>query len=176
MRAGGWILLILLLGVAAEIWVLVVAVNHLGLLVTVGLLIGMALLGAFLWRRQGAKAMQSLFDAPPDANAVGRRVTDAALVAIAGGLLVLPGFISDILALFCLLPGTRAVARRLVAGVASGFTRPYAAQIDLIDLRMNPDTVVEGEAVDLDENDSPKPSPNRPRPDDPTVIRGEIEE
>ena len=41
---------------------------------------------------------------------------------------------------------------------------------------MNPDTVVEGEAVDLDETGSPKPSPNRPRPDDPTVIRGEIEE
>lgn len=173
--AARWIIpLVLIVGVIAEIWVLVLAVGHLGLLVTVGLLVGMALLGGYLWRREGTKAFQSLFEAPPEAGAVGRRVSDAALVMIAGGLLVLPGFISDLLALFCLLPGTRAVARRAVTAMASGFGRSYQNRIDLIDLRMNPGTVVEGEAVVVE--DQTPPTGSRPRPDDHLIIRGEIED
>lgn len=173
MTARWLVPLVLLVGVIAEIWLLVAAVETAGVLPTIGVLVGMALLGAYLWRRQGGKALQSLFEAPADAPEVGRRVTDAALVVVAGGLLIVPGFLSDILALLCLVPGTRAVVRRVVGAASSAFGRPYASRINLLDLRLNPDTVVEGETV---ENPGPDSTAPRPQPNDPRVIRGEIED
>ncbi|MFV0406558.1 MAG: FxsA family protein, partial [Propioniciclava sp.] len=154
MRARWLIPLVLLVGVIAEVWILVFAVDRLGILATVGILVGMAVLGGVLWRRQGTKALASLAEMPADAGGAGRRVTDAALVVIAGGLLILPGFISDLLALFCLLPGTRAVARQLVAAIGSTITRPYRTQLNLMDVRIHPDTVVPGEAVPEDPTSS----------------------
>ncbi|MFV0451642.1 MAG: FxsA family protein [Propioniciclava sp.] len=174
MRARWLIPAILGIGVVAEIWLLVTAVDTIGVGWTVAALVAMAVLGGLLWRRQGSKAVRSLFEPVSDASSAGRRVSDAALVVLAGGLLILPGFLSDVLALFCLLPGTRALARRGMARLARNATRPYAHQVGLIDLRMNPDTVVEGETVaDADTAENHPPGPRR---DDPGTIRGEIED
>jgi len=46
-------------------------------------------------------------------------------------------------------------------------TKGYRARIDVLDVRLRPDTVVPGQVVE----DEPQPR----RPDDPTVIRGEVE-
>ena len=77
----------------------------------------------------------------------------------------------DVLGLICVLPFTRPLARRGVRAGFAGITRPYRDQADLLRAQMQPDTVVEGETV----AEPMRPQPNRPRPDDPTVIKGEIE-
>ena len=46
-----------------------------------------------------------------------RELADAALILIGGTLLVTPGFLSDVLGLFCILPVTRPVARRVLTRV-----------------------------------------------------------
>ena len=45
----------------------------------------------------------------------GRLATDAGLVAAGGVLMVLPGFLGDVVGLLCLLPGTRTLVRRALA-------------------------------------------------------------
>lgn len=47
---------------------------------------------------------------------------DAGLVALGGLLVLLPGFVSDVVGLLCLIPVTRPLIRRLVVG---GVTRKY---------------------------------------------------
>ena len=41
-----------------------------------------------------------------------RELADAALILVGGTLLLTPGFVSDVVGLFCVLPFTRPVARR----------------------------------------------------------------
>jgi UPF0716 protein FxsA len=60
------------------------------------------------------------------------------LIAAAGVLIVLPGFVSDILGLLLVLPPTRAVVRRRMLRSASLHTPP----------RYPPGAVVDGEVVD----------------------------
>lgn len=48
---------------------------------------------------------------------VGRRLLDGGLVLVGALLVLLPGFVSDVLGIVCLLPFTRAVPRRLLADV-----------------------------------------------------------
>jgi UPF0716 protein FxsA len=89
---------------------------------------------------------------------------------VGGLLLMLPGFVTDVLGILCLVPATRPLARRGVQAVLNAATRRYRDQADLLETKLRPDTVVRGETID--------PGPDatrRPRPDDPTVIRGEIE-
>lgn len=59
---------------------------------------------------------------------VGQRLLDGGLVLVGAVLVLLPGFLSDVLGILCLLPFTRAVPRRLLADLvqrrAARFTGP----------------------------------------------------
>ena len=50
----------------------------------------------------------------PDA---GQELADGALILVGGTLLVTPGFLSDVVGLFCILPFTRPLARAVLARV-----------------------------------------------------------
>ncbi len=79
-----------------------------------------------------------------------KELADGALILIGGTLLLTPGFLSDVVGFFCILPFTRPVARRLLTefitrkflGGPSGGSRPRTQQ------RPGPDSVVQGEVVD----------------------------
>ena len=47
----------------------------------------------------------------------GRELADAALVLIGGTLLLTPGFLTDIIGFFFILPFTRPISRRWLQGV-----------------------------------------------------------
>lgn len=168
MSKGLWVLAGLGALVVAEIALLVFVVGEIGFGWTLLALLATAVLGGVLWRREGAKAWASLGEAQAHPDEVGTRVTDAALVLVGGLLLLMPGFLTDVVGLVCLVPATRPLARRGVQAVLSAATKPLRDRADILDARLRPDTVVPGQTVD----DS---APKRPRPDDPTVIRGEIE-
>jgi len=137
-----------------------------GALPTRGLLAATAVRGGWLTRREGAKAWAAL-RAGSTPEEVTARLSDAALVVAGGVLLALPGFLTDLAGLACLVPATRPLARRGLAAVLGTATKGYRARIDVLDVRLRPDTVVPGQVVE----DEPQPR----RPDDPTVIRGEVE-
>lgn len=79
---------------------------------TVLLLLGCSLVGAWLVKREGARAWSALRDAVADGGAPGRSLGDAA-VRLAGALLMLvPGLVTTVLGAIAVLPFTRVLARR----------------------------------------------------------------
>ncbi|MPQ99667.1 FxsA family protein [Modestobacter sp. I12A-02628] len=101
----------------AEVVVFVLVASQIGVGWTILLSLGTSVLGWVLLARQGSRVLRDLQERArtrrPAADALG----NAGLVAAGGGLMVLPGFIGDVLGLLCLLPGTRAIARTLIARV-----------------------------------------------------------
>lgn len=108
------VLVLLLVAMVAEITVLVWVGGLVGLLPTILLLLGATLLGGWLLRREGSRAMIALQQAVFARRAPDREVVDGMLIAAAGVLVFLPGLISDVLALALLFPPTRALVRRRV--------------------------------------------------------------
>ena len=102
---------------ALEIWVLIEVGQVIGAWWTVGLLLADALLGAWLVRREGRRTWQALRDAAGTGRLPDRELSDAGLVLVGGTLLVTPGFLTDIVGFFLVLPFTRPIARRLLAWV-----------------------------------------------------------
>ena len=95
-----------------ELWSVVAVAGWIGVGPTLLLLLGAAVLGVFLVRREGLSVMRR-------ANAemaAGRMPTssliDGALVLVGGCCLIVPGFVSDLFGLVLLLPPTRAILRR----------------------------------------------------------------
>ena len=99
----------------AELFVAIKVADAIGVLETVLLLILAWPLGAWALRTQGAAAWRRLSAAVSAGRSPGSEVLDGALILIGGLLLIIPGFISDVLGACALLPPTRAVARRQLA-------------------------------------------------------------
>lgn len=108
---------------------------------TLVLLVVESLLGAWLVRREGARAWGALTEALQTGRMPSRQLADAALVLVGGTLLLTPGFLTDIAGFFCVLPFTRpiarrfleaAVARRLLGGRGAGRPSPSGQRPDVI--------------------------------------------
>jgi UPF0716 protein FxsA len=103
------------LGALAEVAVFVLVASWLGLGWTIMLAVATSALGAVLVARQGTRALADLRDRAQTRQDPARALGDAGLVAVGGVLMLLPGFLGDLLGLLCLLPLTRALPRALIA-------------------------------------------------------------
>jgi len=120
-------LVLLFVAMVVEITVLVVVGQAIGLLATVLLLIAASVLGMWLLRREGTRAFSALTEAVRTRRAPHRELADGILIAAAGVLILVPGFVSDLIALFLLFPPTRSIVtrritRRTVPVQQPGFT------------------------------------------------------
>lgn len=97
-----------------ELYAIVKVGGLIGIWPTLALLFGMSLLGAALLRHQGRGAWRRFNQALSERRFPGREVADGLMITVGGTLLVLPGFITDVVGLLLLLPPTRAIARRLL--------------------------------------------------------------
>lgn len=109
-----WLLVALVLLPLVEIVVLVAVGRSIGLGWTILLLLGMAVVGTWLARRETGRTFGALRGALDSGRMPTDEATDAILVGAGAFLLVLPGFVSDVLGLFLVLPFTRPLARRLL--------------------------------------------------------------
>jgi UPF0716 protein FxsA len=98
----------------AELAVLIQIGELIGVWWTIALLIADAVLGSLLARSQGRATWRRFNEALRDGRAPAREVMDGALVLFGGALLLTPGFLSDILGVFLLLPPTRAFVRAVL--------------------------------------------------------------
>ena len=98
----------------AELAVLIQIGQLIGIWWTIALLIADAVLGAMLLRSQGRATWRRFNEALRAGRPPAREVMDGALVISGGALLLTPGFLSDILGVFLLLPPTRAFVRALL--------------------------------------------------------------
>ena len=121
-RRGRWqlLLVVLLLVVPLlEVLVIIAVGQAIGGWPTFFLLLAESAFGAWLVRHEGARAWESLQVALTTGRMPSRQLADAALVLVGGVLLLAPGFITDIVGFFLVLPFTRPAARRLLEAVVA---------------------------------------------------------
>jgi UPF0716 protein FxsA len=95
----------------AELFVAIKVAEAIGVLEMILLLLVSWPLGGWALRSQGRAAWRRLRSAVEAGHAPGREVLDGVLILIGGLLLIVPGFISDVVAVIALLPPTRALLR-----------------------------------------------------------------
>jgi UPF0716 protein FxsA len=97
-----------------EIAVMIQVGQLIGVVNTIGLLILVSLIGAWLVKRQGLGVLARIREQRAAGRLPAAEVFDGALILVAGVLLVIPGFVTDVLGLLLLIPPIRAVARGFV--------------------------------------------------------------
>jgi UPF0716 protein FxsA len=108
----------LVLLVVVEIVVAAAVASWIGVGWTLVALLGMSVLGLVLLRREGARAWRTFSAAVAAGRPPGREALDGVLVLIGALLIILPGFVSDVLGLLCILPPTRRLIGRVLVGWA----------------------------------------------------------
>jgi len=98
----------------AELYVIIKVGELIGVFPTLILLLADALLGSWLLKHQGRGAWRRFNEALAARRFPGREVVDGALIIVGGTLLLTPGFLTDIVGAFLLIPPTRAIVRRLL--------------------------------------------------------------
>jgi UPF0716 protein FxsA len=98
-----------------EISVIIQVGQWIGFLNTVGLLLLVSLMGAWLVKRQGLGVMARIREQRSAGRIPATEAFDGALILVAGVLLVIPGFVTDAFGLLLLFPPIRAVVRRFVS-------------------------------------------------------------
>ena len=98
----------------AEAVVLVLVASWIGVGWTLLATLATTALGWVLLARQGTRALAELRERARERRAPGRALGDAGLIAAGGLLMVLPGFLGDVVGLLCLLPPTRLLVRGLL--------------------------------------------------------------
>lgn len=121
------ILLLLLALPVLEIYVLVQSGVRFGVSHTLFALLGIGVLGAGLARSQGRYILTRLQTTVARGQTPTSDLLQGLLVFLGGVLFLVPGFITDLVAIFFVLPGTRhliaeAMRRRLVKKMRSGAT------------------------------------------------------
>jgi UPF0716 protein FxsA len=107
------VLVALFIGVPfAEIYVLLQVGHAIGVVNTLGLLILISVVGAWLAKREGLGVLRRMQRSIDAGRVPGTELVDGFLILLAGALMLTPGFLTDILAILLLLPPVRAVVRR----------------------------------------------------------------
>ncbi|BAP43595.1 membrane protein FxsA [Pseudomonas sp. 21LCFQ02] len=100
-------LLLFLLFPVLELFVLVKVGMSIGFLWTFLLVLATSALGFFVMRVAGLATALSARESLARGELPAQQMLEGLTVAVGGGLLLLPGFISDVLGVLCLLPFTR---------------------------------------------------------------------
>ncbi len=90
-----------------EIYLLIKVGSLIGGLPTVALLLSISCLGAYLVRSQGFRILAQIREELGEGRLPAAQMMDGALVLIGGLLLLTPGFFTDFLGIFFLIPATR---------------------------------------------------------------------
>jgi UPF0716 protein FxsA len=167
----GWplaLLAVLLVAIPIlEVWLLVQVGQSLGLIPTVLILLVEAIVGLLLMRHEGSRAWKALNDAFTKGKVPTGELADAALILVGGVLLLLPGFLTDVIGFLFLLRWTRPIARKLIAFFVA--RRINRLGIPVMRARLDRENLIEGETAQ-------SPPANGRQPGGPIILAGEIEE
>lgn len=111
-----------------EIAVLIQVGELIGFWPTLGLLILSAAFGMMVIREQGLSMVTRMFDAMGEGRFAFASIVESYAVIVAGGLLIIPGFITDAMGLALLVPPLRRLILRAVLPGLVGRRRDPMAQ------------------------------------------------
>lgn len=133
-----------------EIAMFIVVGRAIGLFPTLGLVIGAAVVGGLLLRHQGLGVIAKMRGSLDAGTIPGRAMFDVMLIGVAGILLVLPGFLSDIAALLLLIPPVRDLIFKTLSSRVQVVetTTTYRRYSNMDDPR-----ITDAPIVDLDDDD-----------------------
>lgn len=131
----------------AELFVLIKVGSSIGALATILLLVLSGIAGVLLLRMAGFATAWRARERLARGELPEREMLQGLMMAIGGGLLFLPGFISDVLALIVLFPPTRNFLFRQINRRMEAQMRRQRAFADDLQARANPQrpNVIEGE-------------------------------
>jgi UPF0716 protein FxsA len=117
---------------AVEIFVLLQVGSLIGLWPTLGIIVATALVGAWLTKHQGLFAVRELQKSMLTGRSIGSSLLEAALILVAGVVMLTPGFVTDAFGLALLVPQTRRlIARSLRKGLERRIARGDVAVFPL---------------------------------------------
>ncbi len=99
-----------------EIYFLIKIGALFGAWTTVLIVISTGILGAYLARMQGFRTMFKVRDSLNRGIMPAGELVDALLIVIAGVVLLTPGFLTDIIGFFLLIPATRSLFKKWLLG------------------------------------------------------------
>lgn len=131
----------------AELYVLIKVGSSIGALATILLLVLSGVAGILLLRLAGFATAWRARERLARGELPEREMLQGLMMAIGGGLLFLPGFISDVLALIVLFPPTRNFLFRMINRRIEAQVRRQRAFADDLQARSGPQrpNVIEGE-------------------------------
>lgn len=149
----------LVLLILAEVTLYVTLGAAIGLTATLAVVLGTGVAGVLVVRSQGRHMVERLVETAMDRRNPLRTAGDGMLVALAGVLLVLPGFLTDVAGLVLMLPPVRRAildriaqdARRQAANLAmKTMLTPHPSHAGPHAPPAEPEgEIIDGEAVDL---------------------------
>lgn len=161
----GRILIALIVVPIVELWIVAQVAGQINWLPTIGIVLAVSLIGAYLVRREGSGAWNRIQQAASSGTMPSKELADGALVVFGGTLLLTPGFLTDLVGIAMMIPPLRAPVRDMLIKRTAARTRvmttdyasarmgPAAAQNmnDLFDTarRQSRGPVVDVEEVDL---------------------------
>ena len=136
------LVLALLVVPIVELFVIIKVGSSIGVLNTIGLLILISVVGAWLIRREGIGIARRVMGQLSAGKVPTNDIVDGALVMFAGALMLTPGFVTDLVAIALLLPPTRALMRkglnRRYKGRGRVIKATYTGPIDVNETRPEP--------------------------------------
>jgi UPF0716 protein FxsA len=114
------LILIFIIVPLAELYVIYLVGDAIGIVPTLAILVLDSLLGSWLLKSQGRAVWRRFNDTIQAGRIPHREVIDGVLVIFGGAFLITPGFLTDVVGLLLLLPPTRSTFRRLVVARLGG--------------------------------------------------------
>ena len=118
--------------------------SKIGLAWALGIALGTAIIGSYLVKRSGTSVWGRLRAKVSQSQIPGRELSDGAAILVAGAFLISPGFITDALGFFLLLPTVQ-------AGIYRFITRKFRGRINVFtSTPPNGPEPIQGEVIDVD--------------------------
>ena len=97
-----------------EIWILIQVADSAGLLNTIGLLIILSVIGAWLVKREGLSVFRKAQNELVQGQLPERQILDGLLILFGGALMLTPGFFTDFIGFCLLFPPSRTLFRTIL--------------------------------------------------------------
>ena len=98
-----------------ELFVLIQVGQAIGALPTIGLLVVVSVVGAWLVKREGLGVVRRAQEQVRQGQVPGAELVDGVLILFAGALMLTPGFFTDLFGIALMIPGVRAAIRALAS-------------------------------------------------------------
>lgn len=141
-----WVFALFLAVPLIEIGLFVTVGGWLTLWPTLAIVLGTGVLGVFVMRMQGLRAVSDMRSAMQSMQNPVSPMANSALIMVAGILLILPGFLTDSLGLLLLIP----IVRQFVIGHYAGKIRMFTTPAPSPDWRDGPQARYNDEVVDAE--------------------------